>query len=908
MEPGTRVRLKADPGRVGVATGRERERTGRTYLQVAFPEAHSYQLESQLEVLPEIEEDIIELLKSGKFGRARDLRGNLTHIRLTGRLANLIYSMETTHTDFYAYQFKPVLNLLDSPSKGLLIADEVGLGKTIEAGLIWTELRSRFDIRRVLVVCPAMLQPKWKMELKHKFGISAEILSAHEVMERLLDLRMGDQSEYAMISSMQGLRPRRKWDEDDPPQNISSKLARFLKDIEYDEPLLDLLIIDEAHYLRNPESMTAKSGRLFKNVADHVLLLSATPIHLRNQDLYQLLNLVDEDTFNQPYAFDEILEANEPLIRARELLLRGNLDGVDFLDILLAAQCHHLLKNNRQLQAIIADPPSDEDLRKADFRAIMANRLETINLLGRSVCRTRKRDVIEWRVKRNAIPEYVPMTEVEKNFYDRVTKTVREFAMRGESYEAFLLVMPQRQMASSMPAALEQWQKGRISFDARQAYEDSGAEIKKKDIGPLKKELLEKAFDLGDLKEITKNDSKYNRLKKILMGYFRENPNDKVVLFSYFRPTIKYLSKRLNADGIDTMMLMGGKGPDRFDVIEKFKDHSGACVLLSSEVASEGIDLQFSRVIINYDLPWNPMKVEQRIGRIDRLGQEAASIKIWNLFYKDTIDARIYDRLYDRLKIFERALGGLEAVLGESIQKLTVDLLSNDLSPQEEVERIKDTAQAVANLRAEEERLEEEAGNLLAHGDYILNQVKAARELQRWITGQDLWTYVRDFFIKNYTGCEFKQLHPDELVFDITLSQQAKLDLEGYARESNLQRETRVHCITPETSRCIFDNHVSAFQPGKHEVINQFHPLVRFVSKSIETSGQKYFPTVCVRLSSFEIADIQKGIYVFSVERWSLKGIRDTERLSFVVMATEPTGKFLQSDISEKLVKTAAFK
>jgi SNF2 family DNA or RNA helicase len=104
------------------------------------------------------------------------------------------------------------------------------------------------------------------------------------------------------------------------------------------------------------------------------------------------------------------------------------------------------------------------------------------------------------------------------------------------------------------------------------------------------------------------------------------------------------------------MVLVGGGSVDKNEAIEHFKRPNGPSVLLASEVASEGIDLQFSRVVVNDDLPWNPMKVEQRIGRIDRLGQTSPKITIWNIFYDDTIDARIHERLYMRLGIFEYAL------------------------------------------------------------------------------------------------------------------------------------------------------------------------------------------------------------------------------------------------------------
>ena len=152
LEPGKRVRVKNDPGRIGILTGKSKARGDLILRQVFFPDAISYMPEDQIECLPDVS-DPVELLASGKLGRVSDLRRNLTHIRLSGRLANLIYSMDTTNTDFYPYQFKPVIKFLNAPSNGMLIADEVGLGKTIEAGLIWTELRSRFDFRRIMVLC-----------------------------------------------------------------------------------------------------------------------------------------------------------------------------------------------------------------------------------------------------------------------------------------------------------------------------------------------------------------------------------------------------------------------------------------------------------------------------------------------------------------------------------------------------------------------------------------------------------------------------------------------------------------------------------------------------------------------------------------------------------------------------------
>ena len=133
-------------------------------------------------------------------------------------------------------------------------------------------------------------------------------------------------------------------------------------------------------------------------------------------------------------------------------------------------------------------------------------------------------------------------------------------------------------------------------------------------------------------------------------------PKKKIVLFSYFRATLEYLFERLSENNLRCIVLVGGNKTDKDDIIRKFKEEENLNILLSSEIGSEGIDLQFSDVLINYDLPWNPMRVEQRIGRLDRLGQKAEKIIIWNLFYDDTIDSQIYKRLYARLNIFEKSL------------------------------------------------------------------------------------------------------------------------------------------------------------------------------------------------------------------------------------------------------------
>ena len=234
--------MLTDPGRIGVLTGKVRQRRDKNVYYIQFPEMASWVPQDAIEVVKEGADDVYSLLANRQFGRLTDFRRNLTYIQLSGRLANLVYSMDTTNTEFYAYQYKPVLTFLEAPSKGILIADEVGLGKTIEAGLIWTELRARFDARRLMVICPAMLKEKWKDELANRFGIEATLMNASELCTELKRTRHQYPPGRAIVCSYDGLRPpKTNIDEEDSKAKTSprAKLAKMLEDHSGDEPLFD---------------------------------------------------------------------------------------------------------------------------------------------------------------------------------------------------------------------------------------------------------------------------------------------------------------------------------------------------------------------------------------------------------------------------------------------------------------------------------------------------------------------------------------------------------------------------------------------------------------------------------------------------------------------------------------------
>lgn len=903
-EPGTQVRLKNDPGMVGVCTGREIERAGNLQVLVVFPVlGQTFQSEDELERITEGSTILDDWIAQGRFGRVPDLRRHLTHIQLSGRLANLIYSLETTHTDFYAYQYKPVLAFLESPANGLLIADEVGLGKTIEAGLIWTELRARYEARRLLVVCPAMLRDKWQRELTQRFGVEADILGAGEVLKALQRPRADWPDGRAIIASLQGLRPPRGWKDTDTPDNADNTstnlaLAKFFTDKADQEPLVDLLVIDEAHYLRNAESLTAQLGHLLRGVAEHVVLLTATPINIADTDLFNLLNLVDPDNFQYRELFGQVMAANEPLVKARQRILDRAATAQDIASLLRAAQAHTLMHDNCQLAQLIEELPT-VNLQDSTVRIHLADRIERVNLFNNVITRTRKRDVTEFRVTRRPAVHKATMHPAETELYQAVTDAIRAYAWSRDISEGFLLAAPQRQVSSCMAAAVRAWQR-RADIASDLLYEDFGYDPNRSEEAPLLDTLIREVLPNVDLHELERHDSKYEVLRDLLRAYFKEHPQEKIVVFSYFRETLTYLAERLQQDGFSHQVLVGGMAENKQDAIERFRDNPGIRVLLSSEVASEGVDLQFCRVLVNYDLPWNPMRVEQRIGRLDRLGQTADSILILNLCYEDTIDERILVRLYERLNLFERALGSMEAIIGESIQSLTRELLSHQLTPAEEEQRIQLTATALDIKRRMQEELEQQASSLIAHGGYIIEQIQAIHEFSRRITDHDLLIFVRDYLDRYAPSYELHQAGADPLELELRLPADLAARFDEYLRQQKLYSRTRL--ATGQRIRCRFVNKVSNGTARGPEIISQFHPLPRFISQDLNRRQESFPPLIAARLAIKHLkAQLQPGRYAFSINRWSFAGIRTEEELQACAMSLDGTSR-LNSDQALDLI------
>ena len=867
INSGNFVRVISDPSRAGVVQAGEKVMAGQLMVPVQFADGNvSWLPVGSLEPVSRAPKSLADRFADGRFVDPSWLRRMLTRIRVTGRLSDVIYSMEATETDFYAFQFKPVLKLLGSPTDALLIADEVGLGKTIEAGLIWTELRARFESNRLLVVCPKTLCEKWRIELDRRFGVDARIVTAGELLH-LLSERGSIGHGFAAIASMQSLRPPSK---KETGADTRRRLAQMLGDDAEGEPLIDLLVMDEAHHMRNPKTRLNRLGRLLNAVAAHRVFLSATPIHLRSRDLHSLLRLIDSNTFEYESTVDDLIATNEPIIKARDLLLRSNASHNQILECIDAACRFEVLANSKTLELL------REDLGKrpldAANRAEFATRLETANQMANYMNRTRRRDVEKLRIVREPKAPLLMMHEEERAFYEAVTVEIVKYAVDREVNWGFLLSTSLRLLTSSPAAASRYWAESHHSD--QEPIEETDDDLTQSDDEdhPLRQRLASLARHLNRTERLEEVDTKFELLLSQLRQLWRSEPNTKVIVFSSFKPTLHYLRRRLRQEKIGCELLHGSVSESRDAILKRFRDEQKARVLLSSEVGSEGVDLQFCWIVVNFDLPWNPMKVEQRIGRVDRLGQEKPKVMVLNLIYERTIDARIYHRLFERLQLIKRTLGEFEAVLGEPIRAMTHKLLDPKLSEQQKEAVIEQTAQAMENRRLDENRLERESGALIRHGDYILHKIGESRDRHRWLSGSDVLLYVKDRLDRSFSGCSIEASPPGSDTYRITLSTAAREQLSSFLARRNLQGKTRL-LQNDARQRYRFTSSVAQRGEGRIESISQLHPLVRFAVEQDEhdrEAGEPQPVAASIERGQLDF-DCEPDVYVIAIRRLDTK-------------------------------------
>jgi ERCC4-related helicase len=570
----------------------------------------------------------------------------------SGSIENLSRSIANARVDLNPHQVDAALFALRSPlSKGVLFADEVGLGKTIEAGIVlsqrWAERR-----RRILLIVPAILRKQWVLELREKFFLPAAVIDSgmFNAQRRAGVANPFSQKDKIVICSY---------------QFAASKKA------EIQQLSWDLVVIDEAHRLRN---VFKPSSKLARAIADAVqpapkLLLTATPLQNSLLELYGLVSVIDDHVFG---------------------------DAATFRDQFIRV--------------------ADDGLRNSGLK----DRLKPICI------RTLRKQVIEYVPFTRRVPitqEFMPGEE-EHRLYESVSAFLqREKLFTLPASQRTLITLVLRKLLASSTFAIAGTLQGllwRLQLlsesqellneddiegvdeladelaEAEGNEESDSAEIDEKVAdAKLIKDELEELRRYADLAANISVNAKGERLLPALKVAFEKaealGAAKKAVIFTESRRTQQYLFDLLSANGYSgRLVLMNGTNTDPLSktvyqewlrrhegeevvsgsvavdmkaaIVEQFKDH--ADILIATEAAAEGVNLQFCSLVVNYDLPWNPQRIEQRIGRCHRYGQKHDVVVVNFLNKRNEADQRVYQLLSEKFKLFEGVFGSSDEVLG----------------------------------------------------------------------------------------------------------------------------------------------------------------------------------------------------------------------------------------------------
>lgn len=884
-----------------IVDGPERH-AGEAYYRVNFNGRIKNVIEEDLETFTG-EQDVESLLLTGTFGDQVAFARRLTMSKLRRPLRDTVYSYKASKTDFHPYQFKPLLKFLASDRRRLLIADEVGLGKTIEAGYILQEERARFSIQRVLVVCPAKLRTKWQNELWHRFGEEFEVLNRNTFLGKAL-LREG-QSERG-LPRLQGI--------------VSLESLRsnsVIEGIEQRGAPIDLLIVDEAHHCRNSDTKQHRVVRVLSDASEATVLLTATPVHLGDENLFNLMRLLLPEEFDRFDVFQDRLNTNRWVVEAETTLRRG---GDAWRERSLAALTK--LANSAHGDRYAKNPlyketiellKHDGELARPELLDLQEN-LATLNVLTPVMNRTRKREVYPDAAKREARVVRVEFSPEEQSVYERLSEFCFERYMQyhGDFAARFALITLQRQLASSLQAALGHYEQ-LTSAD----QSDDGIDENLDDVDD--DEESETAWRLRtdpEFEELVRScratlEQRDEKLKA-LVDILRSQP--KVVVFAYFKRSLRYLERQLTDAGIPCVRVDGDvptnpedpSNDERIRRIERFRDDRHVQVLLSSEVGSEGLDFQFCNVVVNWDLPWNPMVVEQRVGRVDRLGQKAEKILIFSFSCPGTIEDMILDRLYLRIGVFERTIGVLEPILGQEIRSLTKELFNPRLTAHEREAIIEQKALALAQRVRDEERLEAESANLVGHDEYFDEQIDRVRRLGRFVTGGELRIFVGQFLEAEYAKCRLRPRGTDgsedfesdsASLFEMNVTEA----LRDFVRMPLPRTDPAVQRFLERSARSrltvTFDNE-QAMTHSRAELITSSHPLVRAIAKRYDDNPSLVHPVTAVQVQSAAVAP---GEYLFLWASIEETGIRRGRSLWAVVVPADG-GDLVDPESAEMLL------
>ncbi len=608
----------------------------------------------------------------------------------------------------------------------LLIADEVGLGKTIQAGMLIRQAWLAGRAKRVLILAPKAVLRQWQIELREKFNLNWPIYDGGRLTWHATPA-LGEELERRVT--------RDEWYQE-PAVIASSQLVRRS---DRAEALLgadpwDLVVLDEAHHARRRASTTGEDRpnallalmRELKDRTDAMLLLTATPMQVDPIEVWDLLNLLGLPEAWTAERFLKFFEdighpnpAHDALVRTAQLFRAAETAyGTATTQQVERIGGLSRLRTNKMLRAL-RDERSQLPLRRLENEeraaalALLRSWTPVRHLISRHTRELLRRyfreGVLETAIAEREVEDrFIDMTPAESALYDAVDDYISSTYDRSEanvrSAVGFVMTVYRRRLASSFHALAETLRKrlGALadgdgdllgneedtSDDETMDHVQDADEIKDLELKALAAEEREEIGALLSVVEALPPDSKLAALTEELDS-LRAAGYGQVMVFTQYTDTMDFLRDRLRAaDGLRLMCYSGRGGEvpasggtwrqiSREDAKRRFREGK-ADVLLCTDAAAEGLNFQFCGALVNYDMPWNPMRVEQRIGRIDRLGQAHQRVRIVNLHYEDTVETDVYRALRDRIDLFESVVGPLQPILSTLPRAIGDAVLTGD--------------------------------------------------------------------------------------------------------------------------------------------------------------------------------------------------------------------------------------
>lgn len=816
-----------------------------------------------------------------------EMRSYLTAYQINNPSSQNLYSLNSARIDFVPYQFRPALKMIHADEPRILIADSVGVGKTIEAGLIIKELEARSDLERVLVICPKPLvaERKWELEMK-RFDEEFIPLDGATLRQIISDTdRDGDWP----VRFNKAIIPYSILDSKVYNGEIGRRNRIFgLSELD-PEPHFDLVIVDEAHHIRNgsddkEKAFAYKCTKYFCDHADAVVMLTATPLQTSDNDLFTLLNVLRPDIVVDKDTFEMMSRPNANISRAVHLV-RAMEEGwnekasTELLDLQKTQWGDNVIAENPLYNDILRRLESNEIDREERVKLI--SDIESLHSFGTMLNRTRRRDIQDFCVRRSHTVS-TSFTEYQQTLHDELLYFEHEAlsTLHNANSVAFMISTIRRQAASCI-FGLAPYIRDIISRRLMQLDYDPDSLINDVDEKSLNtiSSLAKKVLMLAD--KLPEKDPKFEETYVIIRKK-QEQSNNKIMIFSTFRHTLSYLKRKLSECGLRVEQIDGSvKDDTRYELKSRFElsreNEYAIDILLFTEVGSEGLDYQFCDMMINYDLPWNPMKIEQRIGRIDRRGQLSDVVNIYNIITEGTVDADIYHRCLMRIGVFERSIGDCEEILGQIASGIDYIVYDTNLTDEERNIKLEQTADNEVRKMQELNRLEEEEKELFG---FDLTELTTSHEIKKaespWISG-----YFLQKLIENYITAivgKGQYIIGESSLKTIRLSASARQilrdDLKKLTGGRNALRRSWQNYLSGNKP-----NHSITFDPETASkerdsfFITAMHPLAKQAAKYYSHRESAYLHL------QLHTSEIPSGQYVFSVYAWQYTGYNTYTKL-----------------------------